>query len=90
VSKKEFGRPGHFIGSQKCRFFRHTHVDHICISTVGDYCPTTNKKEPLGMWFGDEKEGLYRYYETMVCIPRMEWVIGLLTIKTIFINQPSF
>jgi hypothetical protein len=66
VSKKEFGRPGHFIGSQKCRFFRHTHVDHICISTVGDYCPTTNKKEPLGMWFGDEKEGLYRYYETMV------------------------
>lgn len=66
MTKKEFGRPGHFCDSQKCRFFRHTHVDHICISTVGDYWPTANQQAPLGVWFGDPKEGLYRYYETRV------------------------
>lgn len=67
MNKQELGRVGHFIDGINCRFFRHTHINNVyCVSTIGDYWPTKQKQEPLGVWFGDKNLGDWRYYETRV------------------------
>jgi hypothetical protein len=54
------GHPGHFIGGFNCQFRLNTYINGYIVSTVGEYCPSPDKKnQPLGY----PKDSLY---ETMV------------------------
>jgi len=57
--RKYFGRAGHLIVSDRCRFHIHTHVNGVCVSTVGEYYPGAYDKKPSEI-------GLNRLYETFV------------------------
>jgi hypothetical protein len=53
-----YGLPGHFIGSQDCRFHLNTKIGNVIISTVGEYHPHNSNKP--------QEIGCDRFYETMV------------------------
>ena len=50
--------PGHFIGSQDCKFFLNTYIGGYIVSTVGEYLPDSQN--------GYKRVGCNRKYETMV------------------------
>lgn len=55
----DLSRPGHFIASDRCRFFRHTHIgERYCVSTVGDYYPEGSGRRVAIGW--------ERFFETYV------------------------
>ena len=62
IKRTERGWPGHFIGSNSCRFHRNTLLGYgkkrVVVSTVGNYHPFPNKN-------GMTEIGYDRYYETM-------------------------
>ena len=57
--RKNFGRAGHLIVSDSCRFHLHTHVGKFCVSTVGDYRVNRDDARMTEV-------GYKRMYETMV------------------------
>ncbi len=59
MARKNFGRAGHFICADYCRFHLHTHVGKFCISTVGDYRVNRDDVKMTEI-------GYKRIYETMV------------------------
>ncbi len=46
----ELGCPGHFICARDCNWRRHTQVGNYRISSVGDYCRSSdeNKRQTIG------------------------------------------
>ncbi len=58
VDWRWFGRAGHLIVADRCRFHLHTHVGPVCVSTVGEYFPLPDG--PM------DEIGVDRLYETMV------------------------
>ncbi len=54
-----FGRAGHLIVADSCRFHLHTHVGQWCVSTVGEWYMRPIDDEP-------HEIGFRRLYETMV------------------------
>jgi hypothetical protein len=64
------GCAGHFIGSDDCRFRRHTQVGNYRISTVGDYQPREGHgRERLGA-------GADSFFETYVFATLAEPALG--------------
>lgn len=45
-----FGQAGHFVDAKACRFHLHTHVNGVCVSTVGEYYPTGSTKRGGKPW----------------------------------------
>jgi hypothetical protein len=64
VERRNFGRPGHFIAADSCRFHLHTHVNGYCISTVGEYWMPQLPGRPAPT--APTSIGYNRLYETMV------------------------
>jgi len=56
IEEKDF--PGHFIGADRCRWWRHTRVGSYRVSSVGEWYPMGSREQ--------EDIGYRRAYETMV------------------------
>lgn len=56
---QHFGQAGHLCVGDRCRFHLHTHINGVCVSTVGDYYPRYDDERPT-------KINSTSLYETMV------------------------